>query len=116
MAVDSNPDKQRVVEAIRRGWVRQDQVEECVLTYDTADSIIAGLARRGWLTTAQVRELCGHEAGRVTQPESGTAGAYGAKAAALGRQGRLSEGRACLRKGLAVMPGNALLSRAMERF
>jgi serine/threonine-protein kinase len=69
MSVDSNIDKRRVLQAIRRGWVRQDQVEECLLELDSADSIVEGLARRGWLSSNQVDELCGDAGARITEPD-----------------------------------------------
>ncbi|HWG20811.1 MAG TPA: serine/threonine-protein kinase [Terracidiphilus sp.] len=77
MPVDSNLDKRRVTEAMRRGWVRQQQVEECLLELNTADSIVGALARRGWLTAQQVDELCGGAGPRITQRDSGVAGQGG---------------------------------------
>jgi tetratricopeptide (TPR) repeat protein len=73
MAMDSDLDKQRVMLAMRRGWVHQEQVERCLQELNTADSILDELARRGWLSAAQVRELCGGEGGRITMPEFGQA-------------------------------------------
>jgi tetratricopeptide (TPR) repeat protein len=73
MPVDSNLDKQRVTEAMRRGWVRQAQVEECLLELNTADSILGELERRGWLSAGQVKELCSGAGGRITMPDMGAA-------------------------------------------
>jgi tetratricopeptide (TPR) repeat protein len=70
MPVDSNLDKHRVMQAMRRGWVRQEQVEECLLELNTADSILGELQRRGWLNQEQVSELCGAGGARVTMPEN----------------------------------------------
>jgi tetratricopeptide (TPR) repeat protein len=70
MPVDSNLDKHRVMQAMRRGWVRQEQVEECLLELNTADSILSELHRRGWLNQEQVSELCGAGGARVTMPEN----------------------------------------------
>jgi eukaryotic-like serine/threonine-protein kinase len=67
--LDSDLDKQRVTEAMRRGWVRQSQVEECLLELNTADSILGALERRGILSPAQVRQLCGDAAGGNTMPD-----------------------------------------------
>jgi tetratricopeptide (TPR) repeat protein len=71
MPVDSFIDKRRVLQAIRRGWVRQDQVEECLLDLDDADSIVEGLARRGLLSPDQVQQLCDDAGARITEPELG---------------------------------------------
>ena len=73
MPVNSNLDKQRVLQAVRRGWVKQEQVEECLLELNTADSILNELERRGWLSPAQVEQLCGGGERRVTLPEPGQA-------------------------------------------
>src|ERR1039458_314982 len=72
MPVDSNLDKHRVMQAIRRGWVRQEQVEECLLELNTADSILGELQRRGWLNisrSASFAELAAHES-RCQKPRS----------------------------------------------
>jgi tetratricopeptide (TPR) repeat protein len=55
-------------------------------------------------------------ADRALQFDEKTAGAYAARAAALGATGRMAEGRACLLKGLGILPDNPLLVRALERF
>jgi tetratricopeptide (TPR) repeat protein len=71
MSVDSFIDKRRVMQALRRGWVRQYQVEECLLELDPSESIVSGLARRGWLNADQVQELCGDAGDRITEPDLG---------------------------------------------
>ena len=71
MPVDSQIDKHRVLQALRRGWVRQEQVEQCLLELDTADSIVAGLERRGWLSSEQVQELRRDAGARITEPDLG---------------------------------------------
>ena len=45
-----------------------------------------------------------------------TVGAYAAKAAALGQLGRTAEAHQCLLDGLKLLPGNALLVRALVQF
>jgi tetratricopeptide (TPR) repeat protein len=55
-------------------------------------------------------------ADRAIQFAPATAGAYAAKAAALGQTGHRKEARACIQAGLAVLPGNALLERALRQF
>ncbi|WP_347710726.1 serine/threonine-protein kinase [Geothrix sp. SG200] len=51
-------------------------------------------------------------AGRALELDPRLAGAYAAKAAALARLGRLEAACACIRNGLRLLPGNALLLRA----
>ena len=70
MPADSNLDKHRVMQAMRRGWVRQEQVEDCLLELNTSDSILGELERRGWLSAEQVSELCGAAGARVTLPDN----------------------------------------------
>ena len=69
MNVDSELDKLRVVEAMRRGWVQQEQVEACLLDLDTEDSIVEALARRGLLTREQVSALRDEVASGPTKRE-----------------------------------------------
>jgi tetratricopeptide (TPR) repeat protein len=77
---------------------------------------------KGWSNRASVLAQLGRfdeairAADRALQFEPETAGAYAAKAAALGAQNRMNEGRACLLEGLKRMPGNNLLTRALQRF
>ena len=77
---------------------------------------------KGWSNRATILVQLGRlreaidAADRALQFEPATAGAYAAKAAALGQLGRLNEGRACLQAGLARLPGNALLERALQQF
>jgi tetratricopeptide (TPR) repeat protein len=69
MRFDSELDKQRALEAMRRGWVRQAQVEQCQLELGTGESIVTALARRGMLTQAQAHELCS-SSGAAPSPEA----------------------------------------------
>lgn len=68
MPFDSELDKQRVAEAVRRGWVRQAQVEQCLFELDTEAPITGSLVRLGLLTEAQLCELSASEV-HISQPD-----------------------------------------------
>jgi len=111
MSVDSYIDRRRVLQALRRGWVRQDQVEECLLELSSADSIVEGLARRGWLNSDQVNELCGDAGARITQPDLG--GIVPSNPPSVGPQG-VSPGSGNLQAGNlqdVLAPGDLIADR-----
>lgn len=53
----SEVDFQRAQEAIRRGWIKPEQVSECLRERNTAQSLLQALASRGWLSPSQVQRL-----------------------------------------------------------
>ena len=55
--MDADIDRQRALQALRRGWVRREQLEACLAERKTAGSLVAELQRRGWLDADQVRQL-----------------------------------------------------------
>jgi len=76
MRFDSELDKQRALEAMRRGWVRQTQVRQCLLELGAEESIVAALERKGLLTSAQVNELISSSKADA-EPEAHPAAARG---------------------------------------
>jgi len=57
MANDRELDQWRVGEALRRGWIRQTEVDPCLEQLAPEGSLLAALARRGVLSKEQLMEL-----------------------------------------------------------
>lgn len=102
-------------------WRRTGALETALSCADRTVQINPRYAK-GWSNRATILVQMGQfaeaiaAADRALQLAPATAGAYAAKAAALGQTGRRAEGRACIQTGLAKLPGNALLERALQQF
>jgi len=102
-------------------WRRSGELEKALSCADRAIQLNARYAR-GWSNRATILVQLGKfadaiaAADRAIQLAPSTAGAYAAKAAALGQTGHRNEGCACIQAGLAALPGNALLERALLQF
>jgi tetratricopeptide (TPR) repeat protein len=102
-------------------WRRSGELETALSCADRTVQINPRYAK-GWSNRATILVQMGQfpeaiaAADRAIQLAPATAGAYAAKAAALGQTGRRAEGRACIQTGLAILPGNALLERALQQF
>jgi tetratricopeptide (TPR) repeat protein len=100
---------------------RSGQLEQALACADRTVQLNPRYAK-GWSNRATIlvqlgkRQEAVNSADRALQFEPATAGAYAAKAAALGQLGRASEARDCVLAGLALLPGNALLERALRQF
>ena len=100
---------------------RSGELEQALICADRTVQLNPRYAK-GWSNRATILVQMGQFAEALESAEqsllldAATAGAYAAKAAALGRMGRGGEGRACLMAGLALLPGNPLLARALEQF
>ncbi|MDR3725175.1 MAG: serine/threonine-protein kinase [Terracidiphilus sp.] len=102
-------------------WRRSGELEKALSCADHTIQLNARYAR-GWSNRATILVQLGKFAEAITaadraiQLAPATAGAYAAKAAALGQTGHRKEGCTCIQAGLAALPGNELLERALLQF